>query len=517
MKRKLATTLLVVAALIVATLSAVTVTARPALAATGPAWPIDTWGTPQPGDNVVLKWNEQLLGAIRAYPPKTGPTITARALGVVHTAIYDAWAAYNKDADPTRPDGPPKQDPNDTAGKTTAINYAAYRALNDLFPASQFPAKSPYNTPDVLYASLEGHAPPAPGTTVPGTPEWVGDQAAGAVLDFRHGDGSNQLGGYADTTSGYTPKSSWDNVVQWKWQPLCIPLVTSGTSCPTSTQSPLHPHWGKVKPFGPIDPTTHLPPEILPGVFHPPYLADGKTCCDPADIDQALRDTSSLTDAQKAKAEYWADGPKSEFPPGHMALFAQALSRMHNDTLDQDVQLFFALGNAMMDSSIAAWGIKYQYDFWRPVTAIRFRYKDKKINSWLGPKLGYGNVLGQDWKPYQLPTVVTPAFPEYVSGHSTFSAAGRSVLLSFFGTDNFNAKVTIKAGSSQIEPDVTPGKAVVLSWNTLTAAGDEAGMSRRYGGIHFKTGDEHGRALGKQIGFDDWALAQKYFNGTATL
>jgi PAP2 superfamily len=521
-KRKLATTVLVVASLVVATLSAVTMTARPARAATGPAWPIDTWGTPSTDDNVVLKWNEQLLSTIRAYPPKTGPTITARALGVVHTAIYDAWAAYEPNADPTRPDGPPKQ--TDTTGKTTAINYAAYEALNDLFPSgsTQFPAKTGYSTPDVLYTTLEGHAPPVPGTTVAGTPEWVGDKAAEAVLNYRHSDGSNQQGGYAGTCQAIDcypgPFSTWDTVVEWHWQPLCVPLVTSWTPCPSPTtqiQKPLTPQWGSVKPFGPIDPTTHLPPEILPSVFHPPYLADG-SCCDPADIDQALRDTSSLTDAQKAKAEYWADGPKSEFPPGHMALFAQALSRMHNDSLDQDVKLFFALGNAMMDSSIAAWGIKYKFDFWRPVTAIRFRYRDKKVNSWLGPKLGYGNVLGQDWKPYQLPTVVTPAFPEYVSGHSTFSAAGRSVLLSFFGTDSFNAKVTIKAGSSQIEPDVTPAKAVVLSWNTLTAAGDEAGMSRRYGGIHFKTGDEHGRALGKQIGFDDWALAQKYFNGTAT-
>jgi membrane-associated phospholipid phosphatase len=491
-------------------------TARPALAATGPAWPIDTWGTPNPAkDNAVLKWDEQLLSVIRAYPTKTGPTRTARALGVVHTAIYDAWSAYDPVAEPSKvPSGgsfssPPKQNPNDSDGKITAISYAAYTAINDLFPAGQFPATVPtgnYQTPDVLLRSFGGD--PANTTTDPSTAAGVGNLAAQRVLEFRHNDGSAG-------TSSYTPQSTWDSVVEWHWQPLCIPLVTSGTPCPTSTQSWLTPQWGKVTPFGPINPTTHLPPEILPGVFHPPYNADG-SCCDPSDIDQAVRDTSSLTDAQKAKAEYWADGPNSEFPPGHVALFASALSRMHNDTVDQDAKLFFALGNAMMDSSIAAWGIKYDFDFWRPVTAIRFRYRDKKVNSWLGPYNGYGNVLGQDWRPYQQIGVVTPNFPEYVSGHSTFSAAGRSVLLSFFGTDSFNAKVTIKAGSSKIESGKTPGKDVVLSWNTLTAAGDEAGMSRRYGGIHFKTGDEHGRALGKVIGFDDWSLAQEYFNGTAT-
>jgi hypothetical protein len=74
--------------------------------------------------------------------------------------------------------------------------------------------------------------------------------------------------------------------------------------------------------------------------------------------------------------------------------------------------------------------------------------------------------------------------------------------------------VTIKAGSSKIEAN-TPAKDVVLSWKTLTAAADEAGWSRRYGGIHFKTGDEHGRTLGKVLGYNVWTKAQTYFAGTA--
>jgi len=227
-----------------------------------------------------------------------------------------------------------------------------------------------------------------------------------------------------------------------------------------------------------------------------------------------LSDTSNLSDVSKAKAEYWADGPKSEFPPGHMALFAQAMSRMRQNTLDQDVKLFFVLGNALMDASISAWASKYQYDFWRPTTAIRELYRDKLVTSWLGPKKGYGKVLGQNWVPYQALNVVTPAFPEYVSGHSTFSAAGRTVLAAFYGNENFGARVTIKAGSSQIEPGVTPAKDVVLSWKTLSDAADEAGMSRRYGGIHFWNGDQQGRVLGRLIGYNDWNLAQTYFNPT---
>jgi hypothetical protein len=91
--------------------------------------------------------------------------------------------------------------------------------------------------------------------------------------------------------------------------------------------------------------------------------------------------------------------------------------------------------------------------------------------------------------------VVTPPFPEYVSGHSTFSAAGARVITTFFGTDSFGARVTIGAGTSRIEPRTatspgSPAKDGTLSWPTFSAAAAEAGMSRRYGGIHrqFPTG-----------------------------
>jgi hypothetical protein len=518
MRRRRATALAAVVGLVATALTAVALTTPTASAANGAAWPIDTWGTPGDSDNVVLKWDERLLETIRANPAATGPTVTARALGVVHTSMYDAWAVYDDKALPTqRPDGWQHQTPT-PGDKEKAISFAAYRTLVDLFPARR----------PIYLAALQAlgyqESDASPAAT-------VGNTAAQRNIDFRHGDYSNQQNGYADTT-GYTALNTWNNMaVPWHWQPLCV-LTPAGVAnklpsvrdpnlpCPDTTpptnytvQKPLTPQWAKVIPFGDLNPATHLPYEFDNSPFNPPKLADGSY--DPADIDQALRDTSSLTDAQKVTAEYWADGPGSEFPPGHLADFAQALSRMRQNTLDQDVKLFFALGNALMDASISAWGVKYNNDFWRPITAIRYRYKDKQVNSWLGPGKGYGKVLGQKWQPYQALNVVTPAFPEYVSGHSTFSAAGRTVLLAFFGTDNFNAKVTIKAGSSKIEAGV-PAKDVVLSWNTLTAAADQAGMSRRYGGIHFESGDQHGRSLGRVIGYNDWTKAQTYFNGTQT-
>ena len=518
-KHKLAAPLVMVVALVAAT-AAVTGIAPAAQAANGPAWSIDTYGTPRATDNVILKWNEQLLNTIRRNPKTTGPTVTARAIGILNTAIYDAWAPYDQTAVGTRLLGqfrrPAAEDT--LANKNEAISYAAYRVLNDLFQDPTSTASYDQQMSDLGY-------PVDTATTDTTTPPGIGNVTAQAEIDFRHGDGSNQLGDdpngtagvpYSDTT-GFQPANTWQTVTDpWKWQPLCVPLVPYGTPCtsPSAVQKPYTPQWGHVTPFG-LDPSTQMPYELpsMPGLRK---NADGSY--DTTDIDQALRDTSNLTDAQKVTAEYWADGPGTAFPPGHMVTFGEALSRIRSDTLDQDAKLFFALGNGVMDAGIAAWKQKYlsTNDTVRPITAIRERYKNQLINSWLGPGKGYGQVLGQNWMPYQATSVVTPAFPEYVSGHSTFTAAGRTILALFYGTDNFNAQVTIPAGSSSFEPGITPRKPVVLSWKTLTDAADQAGMSRRFGGIHFQTGDMDGRALGKVVGYDDWNKAQTFINGTAT-
>ena len=124
-KHKLAATLVVVVTLLAATAAAVTSTAPAAKAANGPAWPIDTYGTPRATDNVVLKWNEQLLNTIRRNPKTTGPTVTARAIGILNTAIYDAWAAYDPVAVGTRllgqpTAGPPRRTPWPTRTRRSA-------------------------------------------------------------------------------------------------------------------------------------------------------------------------------------------------------------------------------------------------------------------------------------------------------------------------------------------------------------------------------------------------------------
>jgi hypothetical protein len=174
-----------------------------------------------------------------------------------------------------------------------------------------------------------------------------------------------------------------------------------------------------------------------------------------AQAEALLRLSAALTDEQKTIAEYWADGPRSELPPGHWNLFAQFVSRrdrhgIQEHGIDLDVKLFFALTNAVFDAGICAWDNKCAYASVRPITAVRYLFRGERVVAWSGPFRGSGSIDGATWLPYQPPTFPTPPFPEYSSGHSNFSAAGAEILRLFTRRDMFGASVQIAAGSSNV-------------------------------------------------------------------
>jgi hypothetical protein len=121
---------------------------------------------------------------------------------------------------------------------------------------------------------------------------------------------------------------------------------------------------------------------------------------------QALLDLSAgLTDEHKMIAEYWADGPHSELPPGHWNLFAQFVSRrdhrgVHEDGVERDVKLFFALTNAVSDAGCCAWDNKRAFDSVRPITAIRTLFHGQPVRAWAGPYQGTKLIDGAVWLPY---------------------------------------------------------------------------------------------------------------------
>jgi hypothetical protein len=448
-------------------------------------------GKPLRPDNVVLQWNTALLDAVR----QTGfrPMWTARALAIVHTAMYDAWAAYDRRAvgvhwntDLRRP-----RQERTAENKEVAISFAAYRALVDLFPSEIV------RTFDPLMARLG--LDPQEVLLDPSTPSGIGNIAAAKVIAFRHRDGSNQLGDlnggapYSDYT-GYMPVNSPDQVIDPnRWQPLRGP---GGT-----IQTFLAPHWGLVTPFALTSPDQFRPEE--PALFPDPRYHQQA---------EAIRRLSArLTDRDKVIAEYWADGPSTETPPGHWSLLAQYVSRRDRHGMDDDVRMFFVLGNALLDASIAVWECKVAYDYVRPITAVHFIYGDTLIEAWAGPFQGTRLIRGKDFRSY----IATPPFAEYTSGHSAFSSTSAAVLALFTGSPWFGASFTFKAGASTIEPNVVPSADVTLWWPTFDAAADQAGLSRRLGGIHFRQGDLESREMGKRIGWQAWRKALRYFHGVA--
>jgi len=179
---------------------------------------------------------------------------------------------------------------------------------------------------------------------------------------------------------------------------------------------------------------------------------------------------STRTEEQTQIALFWADGAGTETPPGHWNSIAQTIADMQGNTLEQNARLFALLNIAMADAAICAWDAKYTFDFWRPVTAINY----------LEPEL--------NWMSF----IVTPPFPDYVSGHSTFSGAAATVLALFYDTDD----LPFTTGSDFL-PDV------YRSFPTCLDAAEEAAVSRLYGGIHFRSANEDGLQAGISIG--EWA------------
>jgi hypothetical protein len=289
-----------------------------------------------------------------------------------------------------------------------------------------------------------------------------------------------------------------------------------------------------------------------------------------------------LGDFGRVLAEFWADGPRSETPPGHWNTLANYVAddpdhvRLWEgtgtelDPLEWDVRTYFAINGAVHDAAIAAWELKRRYTSSRPITLIRYMASlgqssdpsgpsydagglplvpdlievvteasaapgerhahlaahvgEIAIRSWLGEPGdrrtmvgGSGWIRGVLWMPYQLRTFVTPAFPGFVSGHSTFSRAAAEVLTRINGTPYFPGGLGefVAAPGMYSTFELGPSTEVRLQWATYYDAADQAGQSRIWGGIHISADDFGGRRIGSVIGLDAYDLASTYFDGSA--
>ncbi len=444
---------------------------------------------------ISLQWNQLTLDAIKYT--QTSPPLAARALAMVHTAMYDAWSVYNPKAISSLSAlyiKAPQQHCN-KENVRKAFSYAAYRVLMDLFwlvlPAgnknmfSDFMCELRYN-PDDSAINIT-------------SPQGTGNLCARMTIEYRNGDGSNPHGTllmpvWSDYT-GHQLVNTPDKINDIsKWQPLKKEFLPGNIKI----QSFLLPHWGLVKPFA-----LHYNWQFRP---ERPFNQKDKEFKEQAQ--EVLDISACLTDEQKAIAEYWSDGVGTYTPPGHWCEIAQYVLR-HESRNTPCIKLLFALSNAMLDASIAAWECKHYYNSVRPVSAIRYLFENDNVQAWAGPCKGTKTIQGKLWQSY----IDTPPFPEHVSGHSTFSRAAAVVLKNFTGSDEFGGCYEFCKGSSKLEPNCNvPCVDINLTWPTFSVAAEQAGMSRLYGGIHFRKGNEAGQKLGNAIGIQSWEKAQFLFN-----
>ena len=519
---------------------------------------------------VSVMWDRAAQQAVIDTDSPTGPTVASRAYAMTHTAIYDAWSAFDSVAvrvsfDEEGDNSALEAALTGSAGeKAEAMSFAAYTVLTSLFPDQT-------DLFDTVMAS-QGLDP----SNTNSAAAQLGIDAAEDLLALRNDDGSNQAGGY---TGEFTPTNPSPLDIQdiTAWTPENVPLDPEDGS---PEQAFLTPHWLEVEPFaiaqnpdGTTDFTDTLPPApewffteefmgstldmaaktitlaaavTIDGVT---YDAGDVVAVDKSLIGSVINEgfiaqaeevidySANLTDEHKIIAEFWEDGGGTAFPPGTFMGFAQYVSARDDNSLDEDAALFFAMGNAVMDAGIATWQAKVEYDYARPVRAIRdlgelgligelgvdevtgetgyvidaFGGFDED-----GKGIGTKTILAENFITFQRPGAdPSPPFAEYTSGHSAFSAAGAEVLKLFTGSDDFGGSVTFAPDTIQFENGV-PSNEVTLAWETFSEAADEAGLSRLYGGIHFDDGDINGRTLGREVGADAYDTAMAFVNGEAT-
>ncbi len=234
----------------------------------------------------------------------------------------------------------------------------------------------------------------------------------------------------------------------------------------------LAPQWGDVTPFA-MTTSNQFDPAGPPALSSQAY-ADA---VNQTELLGAANSTTRTAD-QTQIANFWKDGTGTFTPPGHWNNIADQVAQQQGDSLAQNARLLAELNVALADAGIAAWNTKYSLNTWRPITVIQ--NADSFANA--------GIIQDTTWQPL----IVTPNFPEYISGHSTFSAAAADILTQFFGTDyEFTTNSSSLAG-------------VTRSYTSFDQAAQEAGISRIYGGIHFMFSNTDGLAVGQQVG--DWTL-----------
>jgi hypothetical protein len=518
------------------------------LACVAPAWLVWSIGQGSPAWSIARVWDEENLAAIRIDTPS--PTVHARNLFHLSVCMYDAWAAYDVVAVGCVYDGKSLAIDAESA-RREAISYAAYRLLKERYAYSRSAQKT-LAALDVQMGRLGFDINDF--SLDPATPAGLGNSVFKAVSEHYINDGARQTEAYEDLPpgrGGYVPFNRpmaagvpGAVVVDVnRWQPLSIANAVDQNGFP---QGPVQTFLGAqcihVLPFaltrdapgkpwfdpgpqphlngtndvqfrnevievirrsGQLTPDDGVTLDISPGAFGNNSLGanDGKGR--PLNPCTGLPYAPNIVkrgDFARVLAEFWADGPNSETPPGHWNVIANevadnplTIKRIGGtgrlvDDLEWDVKVYLALNGALHDAGCAAWSLKRYYDGGRPISYIRYMGQCGQCTRPCGPsfntsglplvsnvvelvtaataapggrheRLPVGKVaiyvwpgqpanptnqhsgvkwiLPATWLPYQKANFITPSFPGYVSGHSAFSRAAAEVLAGVTGSPFF--------------------------------------------------------------------------------
>jgi hypothetical protein len=393
----------------------------------------------------VIKWNEAALETLKTAA--TDPVNVSRDLAIVHIAVFDSLNSIDRLYTPIHIPWQPLAGPTN---RVVTVAAAAHRVLTTFYPSQETEL-------DAILADTLSSV--AAGEAVDNAIA-LGTSVADDIMLWRSTDGW-------DATSSYVP----DPNTPGKWRPT-----------PPAYAPPLAPHWGDVLPFAMPDPNDFMPPA-------PPAL-DSQEYADAVNEVMQIgeKDSAYRTADQDEIAEFWNDFPGlTAAPAGKWNIISQVVAEQMNTNMLQNARIFAMLNIAAADAGIESWRAKYEYDLWRPITAIREADTDGNPSTTAAPS----------WEP-QWPT---PNFPECTSGHSTFSGASANVLTLIYDANDISF-------STHAGFDVLPG--VLRSYNSLWEAAEEAGMSRLYGGIHFMFGNLYGLDCGAEIGvevYENFCLA----------
>jgi PAP2 superfamily len=391
---------------------------------------------------VAVAWFNLLYDVVKAE--QVTPPPASRLYGITAVALYEAIVA-----------GSPQH--RSLAGQ-----------LNDLASVPRPHPLKPYHWPTVANAALARTARGLLAMASQGALEAIdaleaafAEQFQASVMPLVYARSTAHGQAVADAVLAWASTDGFAALNNCPYTPPVGPGLWQPTP-PTFAPVPSQPCWGQLRPFVLQSGDECSPPP-------PPAYSEDPTSEFYAYALEVYQTSLTLTEEEKAIAQFWADNPGATgTPSGHWIAIMGQIARDDSLSLMAAAEGFARVGIAVADAFISCWQTKYTYNLLRPVTYLQ-------------------NVIDPAWMPY----LSTPPFPEYTSGHSTQSAAVAAVLTAMFGIKVFTDTTHADHDLAPLEP---------RTFSSIDEAAAEAAMSRLYGGIHFPFGNQNGLVQGRCVG-----------------